>query len=135
MDGPSILCVVVGILIIVSRGPLLFAPNATIRFYEHLIFSTNTRVRTFGVLVGILAVSLLLLPFEEGGLAEFLHGFGWLVMAAALGILLLPHHFRRLLLGVFRFLERSVEDAVLRFGGLLAVLIGLSLVYLGIYVL
>ena len=134
MKGLSVFCIVFGILIVVSRGPLIFAPNATLRAWDRLIFATNARLRAFGVFVGILAVSLILLPFGEGGLAKFLHGLGWVVAAETLWILLLPNLFRGFARSVFHFLESSVDDVILRFGGLLAVLAGLALVYVGIYV-
>ena len=133
MDGSSIFCIVVGILIIVSRGPLIFAPNATLRAYDRLIFATNARLRIHSASgVGILAVSLLLLPFGEGALAKFFYGLGWVVAAATLWIVLVPDVFRRFARGVLNFFENSVDDAILRFGGLLAVLAGIALIYVGI---
>ena len=51
MDPLSIICIVVGIFIIVSRAQLAFAPSAALRFYDRLIFSTNARCRAYGVVI------------------------------------------------------------------------------------
>ncbi len=49
MDALAVTCIVVGILIIVMRAPLIFAPRATLRAYDRVIFSTNARCRAFSV--------------------------------------------------------------------------------------
>ena len=50
MDTLSILCVLVGALFIATRGPLIIAPRATLRFTERLI-STNARIRGMGLVM------------------------------------------------------------------------------------
>ena len=95
MDSLSIICIGVGILVIVSRAPLIFAPSATLRFYERLIFSTNARFRVFGVVFATLAMALLLSDFREGVLAGLLHTFGWFMATVALLSLVFPNIFRR----------------------------------------
>ena len=67
MDSLSIICIVIGILAIVIRGPLIFVPRATLRFYDRLILSSNARVRAVGVVNAILAIALLLLPSLNEG--------------------------------------------------------------------
>ena len=134
MDWFSIVFVVGGILIIVTRVPLLFAPNATLRAYDRLIFATNARLRTFGVGLVILGAALLALPFGAGRLAGFLHLLGWIMAAASLWILIFPDVYRRFGRGVFNFLENSVDDAILRFFGFVAAVAGVALIYVGIYV-
>ena len=65
MDSISIFCIVLGILTIVGRGPLIFAPSATLRAYDRLFISTNTRLRAFAVVLAALAMPFLLLSFGE----------------------------------------------------------------------
>ncbi len=120
MDSLSIICIVIGILAIVIRGPLIFAPRATLRFYDRLILSSNARVRAVGVVNAILAIALLLLPsLNEGALASLFYAFGWIVAAIALWILVLPDGFRIFSRAIFNFFEPSGGDAVLRVIGLL----------------
>ena len=84
MDSLSIICIVVGILVIVGRGPLIFAPRATLRFYDRVFLSTNARVRAVGVGFATLAMALLFSDFGEGVLAGLRHTFGWLMTTVAL---------------------------------------------------
>ncbi len=134
MDSLSIMCIVLGTLTIVSRGPLIFAPSATLRSYDRLIISTNARFRAFGVVIATLAMALLFLSFGEGALAGFLHAVGWVVAAMALLMLVVPNVSRRFLSAMFDYLENSVDDAIVRILGLLAVVVGAVLIYVGVYV-
>ena len=134
MDSLSIMCIVLGTLTIVSRGPLIFAPSVTLRSYDRLIISTNARFRAFGVVIATLAMALLFLSFGEGALAGFLHAVGWVVAAMALLMLVVPNVSRRLLSAMFDYLENSVDDAIVRILGLLAVVVGAVLIYVGVYV-
>ena len=134
MDSLSIMCIVLGTLTIVSRGPLIFAPSVTLRSYDRLIISTNARFRAFGVVIATLAMALLFLSFGERALAGFLHAVGWVVAAMALLMLVVPNVSRRLLSAMFDYLENSVDDAIVRILGLLAVVVGAVLIYVGVYV-
>ena len=134
MDSLSIICIVVGALVILKRGPLIFAPNATLRFYDKLFLSTNARVRGFGVVIATLAMALLFSDFGEGVLAGLLHTFGWLMTTVALLFLVLPNVLRRILQTIFDYIEKSVDDGILRIVGFLGVVFGLALIYVGIYV-
>ena len=134
MDSLSIICIAVGILVIVRRGPLIFAPSATLRSYDRLIISTNARFRAFGVVIATLAMALLFLSFGEGALAGFLHAVGWVVAAMALLMLVVPNVWRRFLSAMFDYLENSVDHAIVRILGLLAVVVGAVLIYVGVYV-
>ena len=134
MDSPSIICIAVGILVIVRRGPLIFAPSATLRAYDRLFLSTNTRLRAFAVVIAALAMTLLLIPFGDGSLAVFLHAVGWVMAAVALGILVFPDVLRKFARAIFSFFENAVDDAAVRVLGLLAVVFGFALIYIGFYV-
>ena len=134
MDSLSIICVVVGALVILRRGPLIFAPRATLRVYGRVFLSTNTRVRALGVGFATLAMALLFSDFGEGALAGFFHAFGWLITTVALLLLVVPNVFRRFIQPMFDYIEKSVGDGMLRLFDLLGVVIGLALIYVGFYV-
>ncbi len=134
MDSLSIICIGVGILVIVSRGPLIFAPSATLRFYDRCLFSTNARCRAVGVMFATLAMALLFSDFGVGALAGLLHTFGWLMATVALLFLVLPNVLRRILQTIFGYIEKSVDERILRIVGLLAVVFGFALIYVGVYV-
>ena len=76
MDPLSILCVLVGALIIAGRGPVIFAPAATLRFANTLL-STDAHIRGIAVVLTPLAVALIALPLGEGEVAGILRFFGW----------------------------------------------------------
>ena len=134
MDLLSIYCVLLGGFIVAGRGPLLFAPRATLHAYERLVFSTDNRFRTLAVFVATLATSAILLPLGEGAPTGLIRALGWVVAVAALGGLVQPGPCRRFARGTLSFTEHRVGDAILRMLGFLAALVGAVLIYLGIYV-
>ena len=134
MDSLSIICIGVGIVVIGSRAPLIFAPSATLRFYDRWLLSTNARFRVFGVVFATLAMALLFSDFGEGVLAGLLHTFGWFMATVALLFLVLPNVLRRFVQTIFGYIEESVDDGIVRIVGLLAVVFGFALIYVGVYV-
>ena len=134
MDSLSIICIAVGILVIVSRGPLIFSPSATLRFYDRWLLSTNARFRVYGVVVATLAMVLLFSDFGEGVLSGWLLAFGWLIATMALLFLVLPNFFRQILQTIFGYINKSVDERIMRIVGLLSVVFGLALIYVGVYV-
>ena len=132
MDALAITCTVVGILIIVMRAPLIFSPMAALRFYDRAIFFTNARCRAFSVVTAIAAVTLFLLPFDNGPLAGFLYGAAWIMAGGAVFMLVLPSIFRGFWRSVFSFVEHSVPAPFLVVRGVLGVLAGVALIYVGV---
>ena len=133
MDPVSIFCILLGVLIIATRAPLIFAPSATLAFFGRLL-STDARIRGFGVVIAALALPLIVLPLGEGSGAGMLHALGWLWAAATLWLLSAPGSYGRLARRVLEYFESSVDDAIVRIVGLVAVAIGGALVYVGVYV-
>ena len=117
MDSLSIICIAVGILVIVCRGPLIFAPSATLRFYDRWLLSTNARFRVLGVVFETLAMALLFSDSGEGVLAGLLHTFGWFMATVALLFLVLPNVFRRFIQTIFGHIEKSVDERIMRIHG------------------
>jgi uncharacterized protein YjeT (DUF2065 family) len=133
MTALAILCVIGGLLIIVSRGPLIVAPRPTIAFYRR-IFTTNARVRMVGLLIAGLAAAAFLTP-PGGQTSEFwLQVIGGVMSIAAVWLFVAPGTYRTLAYAVLDFFEDSTDTAILRAVGLLAVAIGVWFVYLGLRV-
>ncbi len=59
---------------------------------------------------------------------------GWLWAAVSLWLLAAPDSYRRLAGGTLNYFESSVDEAVVRFIGVVAVAFGLALIYFGLYV-
>lgn len=132
MDALSILCVALGVLILASRGPMLFAPAAYLRFLKELT-STNLRVRGLAAAFTPFVVALLALPLGDGEMAGILRFLGWLWAAAMLWMLAIPGSYRKLAVAVLEAMSSSGEGGT-RTIGAVAVAIGIALIYFGIYV-
>ena len=112
---------------------MIFAPSAALRFFDRLI-STDTGIRGIGLVIAPLALALVVLARGEGSAAGILYPLGWLFAAATLWLLVAPGSYRRLARGVLGYFESSVDMAIVRIVGLIAVAIGVALIYVGIYV-
>ena len=134
MDTLSIICIVLGLWIIVKRAPLVFAPGATLRRYDRLVLSTDARIRIAGVVIAVLGLVFFLLPVGEEMSGKIPRAMGCAMVFLALGCLTLPSWTRRRIRALVNFLNSSVGDVGLRIIGLLSVLLGLLLIYAGIYV-
>lgn len=133
MDYLSILCILIGTLIIATRGPLILAPRAMLRVIRGLI-STDARLRGIGLVLVVLAAAPLLLPIGEGAVAGGLYALGWLLAVASLWLLTAPGSYRLVAQGVLDYVDSSVDEAIVRILGIFAVAIGVGLVYVGLYV-
>lgn len=133
METLSILCVLVGVLTIVFRAPLIFAPRATLRFFDRLV-STDRGVRGIALGVAPLALALVVLPPGQGSTAVFLRVLGWLFAAVTLWLLAAPGSYRSFSRGLLDAFEHSLDLAIVRIIGLVAVALGAALIYFGIYV-
>ena len=81
-----------------------------------------------------LAMALLFSDFGEGVLAGWLLAFGWFMAIVDLLFLVLTNVFRGFVQIIFGYIEKSVDERIMRTVGLLAVGSGLALIYVGIYV-
>jgi len=133
VDLLSSFCVMIGSLIVLTRGPMIFAPRSTLRF-AHRLVASDLRIRTMGALLAPLALALIALPVGGGAAAGFLRALGWLWAAVTVWLLAAPGSYRRFARGVLAFFESSVDEAAVRIFGLVAVAIGCAMVYLGMYV-
>lgn len=89
MSMTAITITSVGVLIILGRGPLLFAPAATQALYLRWLGSTLI-LRAYGIVILLLAaVVIWLIMHEHGTAAQLVHGFGWF-FAVLCVVLLIP---------------------------------------------
>ncbi len=135
MDGLAIPCIVIGVLVILARGPLIFVPAATLRVYRNL-FATDARVRVVGFVLAALGVVVLRSGWGATSLAaQSLSVLGWLLCFAGLAILLFAGPWRRVADSLLEIASESVDAALLRLVGVIAVAVGGALVYLGLRLL
>ena len=96
--------------------------------------ATNARIRGSAVVVAALAAACIVLPLGEGEVAGILRALGWLWAAVSLWLFAAPGSYRRIAGGMLNYFESSVDEAVVRIVGVVAVACGLGLIYFGLYV-
>ena len=89
----------------------------------------------YSVTLWVLAAALIALPLGEDTSVEILRALGWIWAAVTLWLLFAPGSYRRFARGVLDFFESSMDEAIVRIFGLVAVAIGVALIYFGVYVL
>ena len=134
MDTPSAMYIGLGILIIAGRGPLMFAPHATLWFYRRHFFSTNAQFRWVGLIAIMFAIAILYASLHAPMMGDLLQVFACI---AALGALLafgFPSLFRRFFLNILDYFDKPAHHGLVRIVGFLAVIVGVALAYVGLYV-
>ena len=131
MSELAIVCVGLGVLTIAIRGPLIFAPQRTIEVYRR-VFRNEAGTRAIGALVVVLGAALVLAGRgAEPSWTGLLLILAVLMVGGGVVVLLWPSLFRRL---AETMLDMFSDSAVLRVFGVLAVGIGVGLIYLGLRV-
>jgi uncharacterized protein YjeT (DUF2065 family) len=135
MSTSALICIIVGSLIIVGRGPLVIAPAATLAFYRRL-FATDLQVRVFGVFLLALGAGFAAAGRAATGVVGEIALIGGAAVAlfALAAMLAFPAWMRSFADGVFD-VASAMDSASLRVMGVLAVLIGAALIYVGGWVL
>ena len=134
MDGLAGVSIVFGVILIVVRSPLIFAPERTIDFYRRLI-ATDTRVRIVGVLLAVIGLSMIGLAWgSTETVPRVLFGFGWFLAVGAAVLLGFSSRWRRMAESFLDLARDGMDPLVLRAIGVLAVAIGALFVYLGLEV-
>jgi hypothetical protein len=133
MDTPSTVCIGFGILIIVGRAPLMFAPYATLRFYRRHFFSTDAQFRWVGLIAIMFAIAILYASLHAPIMGDLLQVFACVAALAALLVFGFPSLFQRFSLNILDYFNRSVHYGLARTHGFLGVIVGVALVYVGFY--
>ncbi len=129
MTGTDVTLVLLGVLIIVSRGSLAIWPVTTRNVYQRLL-KTNLRVRVFGLTILPLPVAMVLV--NQGNprdAAVILTGLGYIfIFVVIVFFLIIP--------GIYRLVTEAVLDAMdtvmLRGAGAISTAIGILLIYAGV---
>ena len=130
MSSVGIVTIALGVLVVCGRGPMLVAPEPSLRWFQELI-DTNGRLRLLGGFMIVLGAAMAWAgASEDNVLASILTVFGWYSIGmSTLLLVLFP--------GVYRaianpFLPSDTSNLFLwRFAGLVGVLFGGVLIYFG----
>ena len=127
----GILCIAIGVLIIVGRGPLIFAPARTLEVYRRMM-GTEAAVRVVGLCIGGLGAGATVLARGGGETGvSVVFAIGLVLAVAGLMLLVFPSQFRGVAGHVLDFMRDSVDPGVVRALGGVAVGIGAYVVYFG----
>ena len=118
------------LLVIVSRGALLVAPEAAVRVFRSLI-AKPARIRLLGTIFVALGAALALTapsaadshPTASAGLVIL----GWLLLVVSVWLLVWPRGYQFVVEG---FLEAFTDMTVLRVVGAMGTVVGLALAWL-----
>ena len=131
MSEVGAVSIVLGVVVVCSRGALLVAPAATLRWFEGVIGS-NTRTRALGAVMLTLGASMAWAgASEHSGLATILSVVGWAVVGiSTLALVLFPSVYRAIAEAV---LPSDANPDLLgwRMLGLAGVIVGGLLIYFG----
>lgn len=117
-----------GVLVIVSRSPLIFAPERT-RSVFMKIMATPSRMRVLGLLMALLgALAAWVGTTEAGPLADFVNTVGIIIIFFGAGIVI---PFASPVGKMFREIIGAVSTSFLRGAGVLAVILGAWVVWYG----
>ena len=128
MNALAIVIIAMGLMVIVTRGPLIVAPGAMRDLYMRLI-GTEGRMRWFGVYAVLLGAVFVWAAWgEPGALAYVFYCLGLFVIVLALIAVIpfpaLSHKLAATVWGAF-------NEPALRVIGIVSVLVGLALIYIG----
>jgi uncharacterized protein YjeT (DUF2065 family) len=130
MSAVSIVSIIFGIIIIVGRAPLVFAPGATLRLVRRIINNKGT-LRIVGVFSAVLGMAMIATAWGvDQSAVLILSWLGWLIFCAALVELIFTAFVQKIAIAIW-----SMKNTTARILGLVAVVIGAFFIYLGIAVL
>ena len=120
-----------GIFIIVSRGSLIFAPDATLRSYRKLL-ATTLRIRIMGIILLILPMAMILAAWgDHRDGAEIIMGLGYIFGFVVVVFLLIFTSIYKLIADAFL---DAMDNVILRGLGAISLGIGIFFIYLGVAV-
>ena len=127
MNALAIVSIILGFLIIATRGPLIFAPQGTLRVYLRVIKSP-AQIRALACVLALMGLAALRgAAGSEGTLSTAIEVIGVWLLAGSVFLLLLP--------AIYQRFARSILDALdstaLRALGLVGVGVGALFVYFG----
>ena len=133
MNSLALVSILWGILFIISRAPLLFAPRVTIGIYRRML-STSARIRIMGIFITALSlVTFISAQNSDLVAAEFFLLFSWILTFFSVFILLIfPAIYKKILDFALNLFSESITSRVMM---IIPIGLGVFLIYLGIVAL
>lgn len=129
MSAFAIFVVILGVLILVSRGPLIVAPQRTRDLYLRLLDDGNHhRLLLAGMIGAVGAVGAWAAVGATGTIAAVIRGVSLLMVAVAVVMIARPGPVCKLASKVWM----SFNETTMRVIGAVSVLLGVALIYYGL---
>ena len=129
MSAVALMSIIFGIVIILGRAPLVFAPGATLKLIRRIINNKNT-LRIVGIITAVLGVALIASAWGvDQSAALILYWLGWFLVFAAAVELIFTAFVQRIANAIW-----SMNNTTARILGLFSVIIGAFFIYLGLVV-
>jgi uncharacterized protein YjeT (DUF2065 family) len=130
MSKLALVSIIFGTIIILTRGPIIFAPEAARKFILESIFSSNTRIRIIGIFVVVLG--MIMINVAQGydlNAALIIKYLGWYLLIVAFPILLV---FTSIYKDIVINIMGNMDVLILRIIGIFGVGLGALFIYLGL---
>ena len=135
METLSAVCIGFGLLLIIGRSPQLFAPSATLRFFRRHFLSTDAQVRRGGLIPIMFAIVILYASLHAPMMTNLLQVFASVATLAGMLAFGFPSLFRRFFANTLDYFDDSARHGLVRIHGFFGVVVGILLVYMGVYVI
>jgi uncharacterized protein YjeT (DUF2065 family) len=132
MNKLSVISIILGIFAIVFRAPLIFAPDAVMKYFSEKVASTNNGIRGFGLFLLVLGLAMILTARGSSLIiGKIIVIWGMVITFVSIVFMLIFPEAYMKILNYFS----TVDSSVLRGIGILGVAIGAFFLYFGLVVL
>ncbi len=131
MNSLAAVSVLIGTIIIISRGALLLAPLAMGRIYKRLL-ATKTRIRFLGLFMGLVGSAAILAARGSDQVAAlFMQAIGWIMAFGGFVVVMIFADFYKRLADT---ILEAMDELMLRMLGFFSICLGAFFIYLGVAV-
>ena len=129
MNNLAIVSIIIGILLIVGRAPLIFAPAATLRIIRKIV-NKKSNLRLLGIPTSLLGVAMITSSLDTNQPFTLIILIpGCLIVLAGLSEIFITSFIQRIAIYIW-----SMSKMKARVLGLFSVVLGVGFIYLGLAV-
>ncbi len=129
MNNLAIVSIIIGILLIIGRGPLIFAPAATLRVIRKIV-NQKSNLRLLGIPTSLLGVTMITSSLDSNQPFTLIILIpGCLILLAGLSEIFITSSIQRIAIYIW-----SMSEMKARVLGLFSVVLGVCFIYLGLAV-
>lgn len=132
MSNLALVSIILGIFVVLSRGPFILSPESTRKFFIEFFLASDARLRTVGISIVLFGVLMIMVSQGHDQTAALVFKYyGWFIAIAAT---FLHVTFTSITRNIAKNIMESFNILTLRILGVLAVVVGTVLIYWGVAV-